>query len=110
MKEEVLPAVQLTLDYLEATNQHSLGILLEWATLGNGHPDLTNDTLARLYEELVTRVNYERGVYHQPPKPPVREWIGDTLFVDKIAVGYRAHFTGAYVCLKCGNLCECETE
>ena len=22
--------------------------------------------------------------------------------------GYRTHFTGAYVCYTCGNLCECE--
>lgn len=22
--------------------------------------------------------------------------------------GYRAHFTGAYVCYSCGHLCECE--
>ena len=24
--------------------------------------------------------------------------------------GYHAHFTGAYVCYTCGNLCECEGE
>lgn len=26
------------------------------------------------------------------------------------AYGYRAHFTGAYVCYTCGHLCECGEE
>lgn len=26
---------------------------------------------------------------------------------ERIATGYRAHFTGAWVCYTCGHLCEC---
>jgi len=68
MNAEQTAALKTVLDYLEDTNQHSLGILLEHATTGCNHPELTGEALDELYEQLIFGMNYARGLYHRPPK------------------------------------------
>lgn len=67
MNPETLTALKTVLDYLEDTNQHSLGILLEHATTGCNHPELTGERLDAVYGQLIENMNYARGVYHRPP-------------------------------------------
>lgn len=78
--------------------------------------NLTHEGRAYMYERLSEwpewLVEYhlgEEGVRKQE-RLNNAECARDKALVNGVLVGYRTLFTGNYVCIECGNYCECNTE